>query len=68
MGSTLGLCQSIFSLMNIYVTTSSKSLLRSYSTLLFNYIIIAGVSIAFAVWVRLRDYSILDEEFTEIKE
>jgi hypothetical protein len=65
MGSSIGLCQSVFSLMNIKVMGSSKSLLKSYSTLIFNYIIIAGVAVALAIWVRIRDYHTLDKEFSE---
>jgi uncharacterized membrane protein YidH (DUF202 family) len=65
MGSCMGLCQSIFSLMNITITTSSKSLLKSYSTLILCYIIIAAISVLLAVWVRVRDYGILDKEFSE---
>lgn len=65
MGSAIGLTQCVFSLMNISVTSSSKSLLMSYSTLIFNYIIVAGVSVALAVWVRFRDYSALDRSFEE---
>lgn len=65
MGSAIGLTQCVFSLMNISVTSSSKSLLMSYSTLIFNYIIVAGVSVALAVWVRVRDYSALDRSFEE---
>lgn len=61
----MGLCQSIFSLMNITITTSSKSLLKSYSSLILCYIIIAVISVFLAIWVRVRDYDILDKEFEE---
>ena len=59
-GSAMGFCQSVFSIMNIVVTTSSKSLLSSYSSLIFYYILIAGVAVLLSIWIRLRDYSILD--------
>jgi hypothetical protein len=65
MGSCMGLSQSLFSLMNITVTTSSKSLLKSYSTLIFYYVIIASVSVLLAIWVRVRDYDVLDKQFSE---
>jgi hypothetical protein len=59
-GSAMGFCQSVFSIMNIVVTSSSKSLLSSYSSLIFYYILIAGVALLLSIWIRLRDYSILD--------
>ncbi len=59
-GSAMGFCQSVFSIMNILVTTSSKSLLNSYSSLIFNYIVISAVSLLLAIWIRARDYSVLD--------
>ena len=59
-GSTLGLCQSIFSLVNIWITSSSKSELLSYSYLMLNYIVVGGVSLGVGLWIRCRDYSRLD--------
>jgi len=60
-GSSLGLSQSIFSLMNIGITSSSKSLLKSYEKLIIYYIVIAGLALLVACWIRFRDYTPLDK-------
>ena len=65
-GSSLGLCQSTFSLINIWVLSSSASALKSYSKLTVLFIFMAVLSLLIALWIRFREtYNQLDRPFTD---
>ena len=64
-GSTLGLCQSVFSVVNMEVLSSSASTLKAYSSILTLYLIIAVLSLLIALWIRFRDaYRVLDKPYS----
>ena len=67
-GSTLGFTQSVFSVCNIVITGSSLSQLKSYSSLIKMFVIVGGLSLLIAIWIRFRDYSILDKTYEERNE
>ena len=65
-GSSLGLCQCTFSLINMWVLSSSASALKAYSKLTVLFVVMAILSLGIAFWIRWRDtYDSLDRPFVE---